>query len=322
MKQIVYVWPLLFSLLSTILIMRPLIKYFRKKQLGQTTLDEGPSWHREKSGTPTMGGVAIILAATLTIVLTAIIDGTFDPQLFMLLFVLVLFGGIGFVDDYIKVIMKRNLGITSKQKFIAQVVGGIIFYLLLRQAGVPSMLYIPFVGSVDIGFFYALFIVFWMAGFSNATNLTDGIDGLLSATSLIALSAYAYIAIVQDQIGVLYFILALMGAIFGFFLFNKKPAHIFMGDVGSLAIGASFAAIAILLNREWSLLFIGIIYVIETASVMIQVAYFKRTGKRIFKMTPIHHHFELDGRSEWQIVGLFSLITLIVSIATVWLTVI
>lgn len=322
MKQIVYVWPLLFSLLSTILIMRPLIKYFRKKQLGQTTLDEGPSWHREKSGTPTMGGVAIILAATLTIVLTAIIDGTFDPQLFMLLFVLVLFGGIGFVDDYIKVIMKRNLGITSKQKFIAQVVGGIIFYLLLRQTGVPSMLYIPFVGSVDIGFFYALFIVFWMAGFSNATNLTDGIDGLLSATSLIALSAYAYIAIVQDQIGVLYFILALMGAIFGFFLFNKKPAHIFMGDVGSLAIGASFAAIAILLNREWSLLFIGIIYVVETASVMIQVAYFKRTGKRIFKMTPIHHHFELDGRSEWQIVGLFSLITLIVSIATVWLTVI
>lgn len=161
-----------------------------------------------------------------------------------------------------------------------------------------------------------------MAGFSNATNLTDGIDGLLSATSLIALSAYAYIAIVQDQIGVLYFILALMGAIFGFFLFNKKPAHIFMGDVGSLAIGASFAAIAILLNREWSLLFIGIIYVVETASVMIQVAYFKRTGKRIFKMTPIHHHFELDGRSEWQIVGLFSLITLIVSIATVWLTVI
>lgn len=322
MKQIVYVWPLLFSLLSTILIMRPLIKYFRKKQLGQTTLDEGPSWHREKSGTPTMGGVAIILAATLTIVLTAIIDGTFDPQLFMLLFVLVLFGGIGFVDDYIKVIMKRNLGITSKQKFIAQVVGGIIFYILLRQAGVPSMLYIPFVGSVDIGFFYALFIVFWMAGFSNATNLTDGIDGLLSATSLIALSAYAYIAIVQDQIGVLYFIFALMGAIFGFFLFNKKPAHIFMGDVGSLAIGASFAAIAILLNREWSLLFIGIIYVVETASVMIQVAYFKRTGKRIFKMTPIHHHFELDGRSEWQIVELFSLITLIVSIATVWLTVI
>lgn len=322
MKQIVYVWPLLFSLLSTILIMRPLIKYFRKKQLGQTTLDEGPSWHREKSGTPTMGGVAIILAATLTIVLTAIIDGTFDPQLFMLLFVLVLFGGIGFVDDYIKVIMKRNLGITSKQKFIAQVVGGIIFYLLLRQAGVPSMLYIPFVGSVDIGFFYALFIVFWMAGFSNATNLTDGIDGLLSATSLIALGAYAYIAIVQDQIGVLYFILALMGAIFGFFLFNKKPAHIFMGDVGSLAIGASFAAIAILLNREWSLLFIGIIYVVETASVMIQVAYFKRTGKRIFKMTPIHHHFELDGLSEWQIVGLFSLITLIVSIATVWLIVI
>lgn len=322
MKQIVYVWPLLFSLLSTILIMRPLIKYFRKKQLGQTTLDEGPSWHREKSGTPTMGGVAIILAATLTIVLTAIIDGTFNPQLFMLLFVLVLFGGIGFVDDYIKVIMKRNLGITSKQKFIAQVVGGIIFYLLLRQAGVHSMLYIPFVGSVDIGFFYALFIVFWMAGFSNATNLTDGIDGLLSATSLIALGAYAYIAIVQDQIGVLYFILALMGAIFGFFLFNKKPAHIFMGDVGSLAIGASFAAIAILLNREWSLLFIGIIYVVETASVMIQVAYFKRTGKRIFKMTPIHHHFELDGRSEWQIVGLFSLITLIVSIATVWLTVI
>ncbi|WP_347297340.1 phospho-N-acetylmuramoyl-pentapeptide-transferase [Dolosigranulum savutiense] len=322
MKQIAYVWPLLFSLLSTILIMRPLIKYFRKKQLGQTTLDEGPSWHRQKSGTPTMGGVAIILAATLTIVLTAIIDGTFDQQLFILLFVLLLFGGIGFVDDYIKVIMKRNLGITSKQKFIAQMFGGIIFYIMLRQTTVISTLYVPFVGSVDIGLFYALFIVFWMTGFSNATNLTDGIDGLLSATSLIALGTYAYVAIIQDQIGVLYFILALMGAIFGFFLFNKKPAHIFMGDVGSLAIGASFAAIAILLNREWSLLFIGIIYVIETASVMIQVAYFKRTGKRIFKMTPIHHHFEMDGLSEWQIVGLFSLITLIVSIATVWLTVI
>ena len=158
---------------------------------------------------------------------------------------------------------------------------------------------------------YGFFAVFWMVGFSNATNLTDGIDGLMATTGTIAYGAYAFIAYQQEAWGVLTFAVAVIGGLIGFFLYNRKPARIFMGDVGSLALGAGLAAMSILLNAEWTLLLIGIIFVIETASVMLQVFWFKRTGKRIFKMSPIHHHFEMESWSEWKIVGVFGLVGLL-----------
>lgn len=301
----VILWPLVisFGLVSTL--MPFIIRYFRKKQLGQVTLEDGPSWHEEKSGTPTMGGIAFIVSTILTAILMTIFDLNYNMEMWLLTAVLVLYGLIGFVDDFVKLFMNRNLGLTSKQKFLSQVVIGIVFYLILVWTGFDNQLSLPFVGEVSLGYFYGIFVVFWMVGFSNATNLTDGIDGLMAVTGIVAYSAYAYIAYTQEAWGVLTFAVSVIGGLLGFFLFNKQPARVFMGDVGSLALGAGLAAMSILLHVEWTLLVIGIIFVIETASVILQVTWFKRTGNRIFKMTPIHHHFEMTEWSEWKIVGVF-----------------
>lgn len=294
------------------------IHYFRKKQLGQMTREEGPKWHESKSGTPTMGGVAIIFAATLSAGIVSLLSQLFTTATVLLLFVFILYGLIGFADDYIKVIMKRNLGLTSLQKLIGQIIGGIVFYIGFSLLDIPSNLYIPLVGFVHLSWLYIAFVIFWMVGFSNATNLTDGLDGLLASTGGIAYAAYAVIAYYQNQWDVFVFALAVIGSLIGFFLFNKKPAKIFMGDVGSLALGAGLAGMSILLGQAWSLLFIGFVFVCETASVMIQVIYFKRTGKRIFKMSPIHHHFEMTGWSETKVVSIFSLVGLICTLVTLF----
>lgn len=304
------------SMLTTIILMPYVIRYFREKQLGQTTRNEGPKWHAAKSGTPTMGGVAIIISATLASIVFSIFIGQFNTVMILLLFIFVLYGLIGFFDDYIKVVMKRNLGLTSLQKLIAQIIGGILFYIGISVVHLPTSLYIPLLGNIDFGIFYALFIIFWLVGFSNATNLTDGIDGLLASTGTIAFAAYALIAYIQNQMDIFIFALSVVGSLVGFFIFNKKPAKIFMGDVGSLALGAALASMSILLKQEWTLLLIGLIFVIETASVMLQVFVYRRTGKRLFKMSPIHHHFEMSGYSEWKIVGVFSTIALICTLAT------
>lgn len=296
------------SLLIVLVFMPFIIGFFRKKQLGQMTRDEGPSWHQEKSGTPTMGGVAFILSSALTIGLITIFNIKGLADVLPLITFFISFGMIGFVDDYIKLIMKRNLGLTSKQKFIAQVLIAVVFYIILLVTNFDNELNLAFMGNINISYLYGLFTVFWLVGFSNATNLTDGIDGLLGTTSVIAYSAYAYIAYTQENMGVLLFAMSVIGGLIGFLFFNKKPAEIFMGDVGSLALGVGLATMSILLNVEWTLIFIGIIFVIETASVILQVTYFKKTGKRIFKMSPIHHHFEMEGWSEWKIVLIFALI--------------
>lgn len=307
-------WPLVISLVSVLALMPFIIRYFRTKQLGQVTLEEGPSWHGAKSGTPTMGGVAFILSAILTVILVTAFGIYRGLDLWLLAGVLVLYGSIGFVDDFIKLFMKRNLGLTSRQKFLAQVMIGILFYLVLVMNGFDNTLALPFIGDISLGYFYGIFAVIWMVGFSNATNLTDGIDGLMATTGVVAYGAYAYIAYMQEAWGVLIFAMSLIGGLLGFFVFNRKPAQIFMGDVGSLALGAGLAAMSILLNVEWTLLLIGIIFVIETASVMIQVFWFKRTGNRIFKMSPIHHHYEMVGWSEWKIVGVFAVVGLVLSL--------
>lgn len=314
MLNLQIMWPFLSALLLTVLLMPLVIRYFKTKQLGQVTREEGPSWHQVKSGTPTMGGVAFIIA-TVIVTSIAFAIGLGTKQVALLVMVFLIYGVIGFLDDYIKLVMKRNLGLTSLQKLIGQIIAAIIFYLF---ADISNVLNLPFGLSFNLGIIYPLFVVFWLVGFSNATNLTDGIDGLLASTSIIGLAAYAYISVLQRQYDLFMFILMLLGGLLGFLAFNKKPAKIFMGDVGSLSIGGVFAAISIMLELEWTLLLIGIIYVIETASVMIQVSSFKTRGKRIFRMTPIHHHFEMGGYGEWKIVILFSIITLIFSLVTIW----
>lgn len=313
----VTILPFTISLLIVLLIMPLIIRYFKEKQLGQMTREEGPSWHEEKSGTPTMGGVAFILSAVITVIILAIFNLQETINVLPLIIFFVSYGLIGFVDDYIKLIMKRNLGLTSRQKFMAQLGLGVVFYLVLLFTGFNNQLNLPWVGNVSLSYLYGAFAVFWMVGFSNATNLTDGIDGLLATTSIIAYGGYAYIAYLQQEFGVMLFAFSIIGGLTGFLFFNRKPAQIFMGDVGSLALGAGLATMSILLNVEWTLLLIGIIFVIETASVIIQVTYFKRTGKRIFKMSPIHHHFEMEGWSERKIVLVFSAITFLAVLLTV-----
>ncbi|SFH66609.1 phospho-N-acetylmuramoyl-pentapeptide-transferase [Pisciglobus halotolerans] len=305
--------PLVSSFAITIMAMPLVIGYFRAKQLGQTTREEGPKWHEVKTGTPTMGGTVFLVAGLLTAIWVAVWQNALSLSMGILLFILMLYGLLGFLDDFIKLMMKRNLGLTSAQKFLGQVIGGALFFVVYRIEGLSTALFIPLFGTIDIGWLYGLFVVFWLVGFSNAVNLTDGLDGLATGTSIIAYSAYAIIAWYQGQTDVLIFCLAIIGGLIGFFFFNKKPAKIFMGDVGSLALGGGLAGVSIILKQEWSLLLIGLIFIIETLSVMLQVGSFKLRGKRIFKMAPIHHHFEMSGWSEWKIVLVFWLLTAIFS---------
>ncbi|MDZ5760120.1 phospho-N-acetylmuramoyl-pentapeptide-transferase [Carnobacterium maltaromaticum] len=306
--------PFVSSFALTIMVMPMFIGYFRMKQIGQVTRDEGPKWHEVKTGTPTMGGVVFIIATLITAVWVGIWQGALTLSLGLLLFILALYGVLGFLDDFIKVFKKRNLGLTSKQKLIGQIIGGIIFFIVFKYEGLATKIDFPFIGSIDIGWLYGIFVIFWLVGFSNAVNLTDGLDGLVAGTASIAYGTYAVIAWHQQQTDILIFCVTIVGGLVGFFFFNKKPAKIFMGDVGSLALGGGLAAVSILLHQEWSLLLIGLIFVIETASVMIQVTSFKLTGKRVFKMSPIHHHFEMSGWSEWRVVLTFWSVGLLAAI--------
>lgn len=307
------------SFAITIILMPFIIGYFRTKQLGQTTREEGPTWHEVKTGTPTMGGVVFLISASATIIWTAIWQNAFTVSLGLLVFILMLYGLLGFLDDYIKLIKKRNLGLTSAQKFIGQVVGGALFYIVYRMQGLPSELNLFGLADVSLGWFYGLVIIFWLVGFSNAVNLTDGLDGLATGTSIIAYSAYTIIAFHQEQIDVLIFCLAVIGGLIGFLGFNKKPAKIFMGDVGSLALGGGLAAVSVLLHQEWTLLLIGLIFIVETLSVILQVGSVKLRNKRVFKMAPIHHHFEMSGWSEWRIVITFWTIGLLMALIALWI---
>src|SRR5699024_10605152 len=202
-------------------------------------------------------------------------------------------------------------------KLLGQIIGGVIFLIVYQVEGLPFSLNI-FGFEMNVAWIYALFVLFWLIGFSNAVNLTDGIDGLVAGQATIACGAYAVIAYVQNQNDVLIFCLAVISALCGFFLFNKKPAKIFMGDMGSLALGGGLAAVSILVHHELSLLFIGLIFVFETASVILQVISFKTTGKRIFKMSPLHHHYELTGWSEWKVVVVFWTAGLVLAIVGVF----
>ena len=309
--------PLISSLILTVLFLPLFIDYAHKKKQGQMIREEGPKWHEKKSGTPTMGGFVFNLVILFTGLWYPFWQKQLTSTLLVLDFILVLYGFLGFFDDSIKLWKKQNEGLKAWQKLLGQIIGGVIFLGVCYQNDLSTSIHF-FGYEINLGIFYIAFVLFWLVGFSNAVNLTDGIDGLVAGQSIIAFGAYAVIAYYQAQYDVLIFCLAVIGAMIAFLGFNRKPAKVFMGDMGSLALGGALAAVSIMLGHELSLLVIGIIFVCETASVMLQVASFKLTGKRIFKMSPIHHHFELCGWSEWRIDLTFWLIGLIAAIISVY----
>ncbi|MCP8970247.1 phospho-N-acetylmuramoyl-pentapeptide-transferase [Ectobacillus ponti] len=282
------------------------IPFLRRLKFGQSIREEGPKSHQKKSGTPTMGGIVIFISLMITTALMVLKFGRMNAETYLLLFVTFGYGLIGFLDDFIKVVMKRNLGLTSKQKLLGQVIIALVFFVFHRVYGFATALRIPGTDiTVELGWAYFALILFLLVGTSNAVNLTDGLDGLLAGTAAVAFGAFAIIAVYQGQYEIAIFCMAVVGAVLGFLVFNAHPAKVFMGDTGSLALGGALAAVAILLRQELLLAVIGGVFAIETLSVIIQVISFKTTGKRVFKMSPLHHHYELSGWSEWRVVTTF-----------------
>ncbi|MCT6924013.1 MULTISPECIES: phospho-N-acetylmuramoyl-pentapeptide-transferase [Bacillales] len=294
------------------------IPLLRRLKFGQSIREEGPQSHMKKAGTPTMGGIIYLVAIIVTTLVTANIFNLFTTHTVVLLLVLIGFGVIGFLDDGIKVIFKRNLGLTSLQKLLGQIIIAIAAFMLLRLGTFDTAVAIPFTDySIDFGLFYVAFLIFWLVGFSNAVNLTDGLDGLVAGTASIAFAAFAVIALFNEQADIALVAFAITGALLGFLIFNINPAKVFMGDTGSLALGGALAMISILIKAELLLLLVGLVFVIETLSVILQVGSFKLRKKRIFKMSPIHHHFELSGWSEWKVVLVFWFTGLVVALIAV-----
>ncbi|MCJ8011366.1 phospho-N-acetylmuramoyl-pentapeptide-transferase [Paenibacillus sp. KQZ6P-2] len=280
-----------------------LIPLLRRMKFGQQVRDDGPQSHLKKAGTPTMGGVVIILAFTLSFLKFSVINTDF----YVLLVATLGFGLIGFLDDYIKIVLKRSLGLTARQKLLGQLFFSAIMCFLLIQNGHSTAISVPGTSwSFDWGpWFYYPFIVIMMLAISNAVNFTDGLDGLLSGVSAIAFAAFALVAMQATSLSAAVCAAAMIGAVLGFLVFNAHPAKVFMGDTGSLGIGGAIGAIAIVTKTELLFIIIGGVFVIEMLSVVLQVGSFKLRGKRIFKMSPIHHHFELSGWSEWRVVITF-----------------
>lgn len=310
---------LVIGFLITVLLSPIFIPFLRKLKFGQSIREEGPESHMKKSGTPTMGGIMIIFSIVATFMIVAIrfTNLSLSYEFWLLLFVLIGYGGLGFLDDFIKVALKRNLGLTSKQKLIGQLIIAIIFYITLQMNGFPTYIAIPGTNmSFELGWLYGLLIIFMLVGSSNAVNLTDGLDGLLAGTATVAFGAFAIIAsyYYPDFSLITIFCLAVIGALIGFLVFNAHPAKVFMGDTGSLALGGAIAAVSILMKMEILLVIIGGVFVIETLSVIIQVISFQTTGKRVFKMSPLHHHYELKGWSEWRVVMTFWFVAIIFAV--------
>jgi len=293
------------------LIMGPLfIPLLRRMKFGQQIRTDGPQGHLKKQGTPTMGGTIILLA----LALAALRFADKNTDLLILLIASLGYGLVGFLDDYIKIVFKRSLGLTAKQKLLGQlIVSAVVCFLLVRE-GHSTELFLPFVDfKFNLGWLYFPVMAILMLGASNAVNFTDGLDGLLAGTSAIAFGAYTVIAMNNTQPTAAIFSAAMVGAVLGFLVFNAHPAKVFMGDTGSLGIGGGLVAVAILTKAELLLAVIGGVFLIEILSVVIQVVSFKTRGKRVFKMSPIHHHFELVGWSEWRVVITFWAVGLVLA---------
>ena len=306
--SVTYVYPVLISFAVSALLGPVVIPYLRKLKVGQTTRDDGPQSHLKKTGTPTMGGIMILLA----VVVTSLIYMKDYPKILPILFLTLGFGIIGFIDDYIKVVLKRSMGLRAWQKMALQiVVTGLFVYYLLSFHPEMLLMKLPFMSGklLDLGILSipAVFVV--VIGTVNGTNFTDGLDGLASSVTVMVATFFSVVAIGTGS-GIEPITCAVVGALLGFLLFNVHPASVFMGDTGSLALGGFVAGTAYMLQMPIFIVIVGGIYLIEVLSVMMQVSYFKLTkGKRIFKMAPIHHHFELCGWSETRVVAVFSIVT-------------
>ncbi len=298
-----------------------LIPFLRRLKFGQTILEDGPKWHAKKQGTPTMGGLGFILA----IAAAALVLSPAEETIFVVV-VGVLFGAVGFVDDYIKVVKKRNKGFSASAKFLCQTVVSLgaalyMYYMYMRPLGDGETLgvKVPFTNmTLQFGALYIPFVMLVMLATVNSVNLTDGIDGLASSVSAVCALFFTAAAIVLHCSGVAVATAATVGALLGFLLYNFFPAKVFMGDTGSLFLGGILSAAAIRMGMELSLMIAGFVFLAEAASDIIQVAYFKKTGKRVFKMAPLHHHFELCGWKETKIVFVFTLVTLVLSAVCFW----
>lgn len=298
-----------------LLIAPALISYFRKLRVGQTVRDDGPASHLKKSGTPTMGGVLFLLPLTASLLFWAPLENI-QPLLAWLWLVLGL-GLIGFTDDYLKVVKKQSLGLRAREKLVGQFLVGTVFYFMLRYLGVSDQVTVPVVGWVlDLGWLYWPFVVFIAMAEANGVNLTDGVDGLCGTSFLISAVAYLLIGLIKDAPVVVLTAAATIGGLLAYLRFNWHPAKIFMGDVGSLALGGALVGWAVLTKTELLLVPIGIVYLLETLSDIIQVTYFRYSGgKRVFRMAPVHHHFELGGWSEVKIVAVWALVSTIGGVA-------
>ena len=327
------IWTFLSALLSfalTALIGKFLIPFLHKVNFGQTILEIGPKWHKEKQGTPTMGGIMFIVGITVvtsvSVILYSIFGNSFvgafqqDPSrcvtfVFAGLGLALGHGAIGFIDDYIKVVKKRNLGLTAIQKLVLQFAVTIAYLAVLGFMGYHTTTIIPFVGQVDLGWFYYVISAIVIVGIVNAVNLTDGIDGLDGSLTFFVAMFFMLISSLLSYMGVGFMAASVAGGCLGFLLWNFHPAKVFMGDTGSLFLGGIVCALAFAVNMPILLLPIGIVYLCEMFSVVLQVAYFKLShGKRLFKMSPIHHHFEMCGWSEIKIVAVFSAVTVVFGI--------
>lgn len=323
-------WAALTALAICFVIGPYLIRQLARIKAGQFIREEGPKSHQTKSGTPTMGGILIVLAILVPTILWADI---MNPFIWIILFVTISYAAIGFYDDFQKIAKRQNLGLTTKQKFSLQILVGLIAALMmaylpqLREQYNPNLT-LPFVADmvIPLGLFYIPFVVLVLVGASNAVNLTDGLDGLAIGSVLVAAGTYAVlsyaagnftvstylrIASVQNAGELAVFCGAMVGASLGFLWFNAHPAKVFMGDVGSLALGGAIGCIALMIKQEIMLVFVGGLFVLEALSVIIQVIAFKLTGRRVFRMSPLHHHFELSGWNETQVVVRFWIIAII-----------
>lgn len=287
-----------------------IIKYLTKLKAGQTVRDDGPQTHLKKSGTPTMGGVLILLS----IIVVSLFYIKDYPKIIPILFVTLGFGIIGFLDDYIKVVLKRSMGLTIMQKMIGEILVTTIFaYYILNFTDVGLEMIVPFTHGryIDIGSLAIPLMYIAVIGTVNGVNFTDGLDGLASSVTVLVAAFFSLVAVMKGS-GIEPITCAVVGSLLGFLLFNAHPARVFMGDTGSLALGGFVAATAYMLKMPLFILIVGFIYLVEVISDMMQITYFKLTkGKRIFKMAPIHHHFELCGWSETKVVTVFTIITAI-----------
>lgn len=303
---------IIISFIITLILGPLVIPVLIRVKAGQNIRDEGPESHRAKAGTPTMGGIMIIAA----VIITSLSAGNINNDLIILLFSFAAFGILGFIDDFIKVVLKRNLGLRAYQKLMIQIALAVM--IAIYQAEVSAFgtnIYVPILDIYwDLGIFYIPFIAFFVVSMVNSVNLTDGLDGLASGVTLLIALFFSLMAVSLGFMSTAVFSGALTGACLGFLLFNSYPAKVFMGDTGSMALGGAIAAAAILMNLTLIIPIVGGIYLIEAISVILQVINYKMTKKRLFKMSPLHHHFELSGWRETKVVGVFWVATLVLCI--------